>query len=165
LVTINAVFIRGTIEEPKKFFISYKNISGKIIALQLYKYLKDCNIDVFISDRDIQFDITKGEWSKQIDDALAITKVFILIITTTASTSDDIKREFNFVKNDNSIGKYIFILDTIWDDEKQTTFVFVDGTSRNLKDYPAQIFRDGDDLVNKVYKCIPYVREIQFHTT
>ena len=150
------------LQEPKKFFISFKINSGEDYATNLYKYLKkECGADAFISSKDMEYDMNKGHWHDQIDEALDITKVFILIITPTASSSIEIKRELNKIKDDPEVQKYVYIHCDIWNDENQTT-ITVNGESINLKQYQTSKFDNENDLIRKVYKTIPLIKEIQF---
>jgi len=153
------------IAEPKKFFISFKEESGKDYALHLYYFLKERDIDVFLSSKDIEFDMNRGTWREQIDRALRLTKIFILLITTTASTAPEILREFKKVKDDKEVQKYVFIHSLVWDNDDQTTLRFANGSAVNLKEYQAESFETEYDLVRKIYYRIPTIQEIEFKKT
>lgn len=143
------------IQEPKKFFISFKDLSGRHFAEHLYLYLKnDIKADVFLSRFDLQYDMNQGEWRDQIDIALSLTKVFILIITPTASTSKEVKREFKQVMDNDAIKKYIFIHEILWNDDQQTIIKLSDGRKINLKTFHTSKFSNEFDLILKVYNAI-----------
>jgi len=148
--------------EPKKFFISFKDQSGHDCAVHLYEFLKERNVDVFISDRDLQYDMTQGQWREQIDRALTATKVFILIITVTASTSSEVIREIEQVIDRDDVGKFIFINEPLWNDENQTTIQLANGGQVNLKAFQAATFENRFELVRKVYSSVPIIARIEF---
>ena len=148
--------------EPKKFFISFKDESGGDCAIHLYEFLKNRGIDVFISNRDIEYDMTRGQWRTQIDRALSVTKNFILIITVTATTSEEVIREFEKVKDNDDVGKYIFIHAPLWNNENQTTIELTNESQVNLKTFQAAKFENKHDLVRKVYAAISMIEKIEF---
>jgi len=148
--------------EPKKFFISFKDESGHDCAIHLYEFLTERNIDVFISDRNLQYDMTQGQWREQIDRALMVTKVFILIVTVTASTSTEVIREFEQVINRDDVEKFIFVNEPLWNDENQTTIQLTNGDQVNLKAFQAAKFENRYDLVRKVYSAVPTIAQIEF---
>lgn len=150
------------IGEPKKFFISFKDQSGHDCAIHLYEFLKERNVDVFISDRDLQYDMTQGQWRKQIDRALMVARVFILIVTVTASTSVEIVRELEQVIERDDIEKFIFIDEQLWNDDNQTTIQLANGDQVNLKAFQAAKFENRFDLVRKVYSAVPIIAQIEF---
>ena len=150
------------IREPKNFFISFKEDTGADCAIHLYHFLKSKGVDVFISSFDIEYDITQGQWREQIDRALGLTKIFIVIITATASTSSEIIREFELVKDNVDVEKYIFIYHTLWNNAQQTTLILPNGDRINLKDYHAQRFGNEHELARKVYDTIPIIQKIEF---
>jgi hypothetical protein len=150
-----------SISEPKKFFISYKDDSGIDCATHLYESLRKKGVDVFISCEDIEYDITRGPWREQVDKALSITKIFILIITATASTSSEIIREIGIVKDKENVEKYAFIHKDLWDNPFQTTFRLPNGVEINIKDYNAHHFGNPPELLRKVYNTIPLIQQIE----
>lgn len=148
--------------EPKKFFISFKELGGHDLANSLYDYLKGCHVDVFISDRNLQYDMNQGTWREQIDRALEVTNVFILIITPTASRSSEVIREFKQVINRNDVKKYILIHEKLWSDQNQTTIQLTNDERVNLKTFHAVKFENRDDLVRNVYSAVPIIAKIEF---
>lgn len=150
------------LSEPKKFFISFKDESGHDCAIHLYEFLKERNIDVFISDRDLQYDMNQGQWREQIDRALKSTKVFILLVTATTVTSTEVIREFEQVVDSDEIGKFVFINEPLWNDENQTTIQLNNGIRVDLKAFQAAKFENRYELIRKVYSSVPIVSQIEF---
>lgn len=149
------------ISEPKKFFISFKEDSGRDFAVHLYKSLIKKGVDVFISCHSLEFDASRGPWRDQIDNALDQTKVFILIVTHTATTSAEIVRELEQAIT-NDAEKYYFIIEDLSENQHHTTFRLSNGNIFKIKDFQTKTFRNENDLVRKVCSTIPLIEEIEF---
>jgi len=149
-------------QEPKKFFISFKDRTGESYATHLYYFLKeDCAVDVFYSNKELLYDVKRGEWEVQIDDALNLSKVFILIVTPTTNISEKIKKELNYALNKNGVEVYYFIHENIWN-VKEQTIIKLEGKEIDLKKSQCKCFKDEVDLANKVYATIPMIKSIQY---
>jgi len=74
----------------KEVFICYETQTGLDYAIKVKEALKKTNLPSFVAFEDIE----KGEkWKGAIDDAIKGCKYFIVIITTLALVSEEVKRE------------------------------------------------------------------------
>jgi len=70
--------------------------------------------------------------------------------------------EFEQVVNRDNVGKFIFIDESLWNDENQTTIQLTNGSQVNLKTFQAAKFENKYDLVRKIYSAVPTIAQIEF---
>ena len=74
----------------KEVFICYETQTGLDYAMQVKEALKKTNLSSFVATEDIEIG---GKWKRAIDDAIKACKYFIVILTTLALVSEEVKRE------------------------------------------------------------------------
>lgn len=160
-MTQDAQHKKPKFQDPRKFFIIYKEDSGKDFAEHVHTGLHEGGVDTFFDKEDLREDLSAPEWRAQIDRAIESADVFIFIVTTGASTSKDVKHELKEARKGK--GKIIkaFVHDHIWDVEPELT-IDMDGERINIKDFQVRKFETKQELLRDVVKSASIVRALKF---
>lgn len=91
------------------FFISYYSATGLPYAKHLKAHAKEFHRTAFLDKEDIHTDIKEesDEWRLQIDQGIAKSKNFILVMTLGFKDRPEIKREWKIACNDG-IRRFLF---------------------------------------------------------
>jgi len=107
--------------EPQKFFIIYKTDTAEDLAQHVHEGLQNRGVDVFLATEDLREGLTQNEWKAQRDSAIEEAQVFILIVTHSASTSDEVRHELKMaIELEKDIRA--FVDSRIWDASEQLRF-------------------------------------------
>jgi len=129
-------------------FISYKRKTGEDFALHLKDGFEAEGIHAFLDIRDISKIIRENiEWWKYRDNALANSKVFLLIITEGIETSQEVSREISLARK-NKID-CIYFRHTVL---KPHIVVNLENAKLDLGDFNQTEFETKEDLLRKALR-------------
>lgn len=149
------------IQEPRKFFIAYKQDSADDLAERLHKALHERGADAFLDVTDIEKGLTEEKWREQRDRALLDCEEFILIVTNGTCFSEEVKNEIKLaLSTKGKIRIRVFIDKEIWTVDEEVT-INLDGTIHNLKDWQVDSFTTPASLVRIVTSSSLLVRKIE----
>lgn len=130
------------------FFISYYSATGLPYAKHLKAHAKDFHHTAFLDKEDIHTDIKKesDEWRLQIDQGIANSKNFILVMTLGFKDRPEIKREWKIACN-NGIRRFLFKKDGL---DNQELIMETDEGKIDFSKWDYTPFNNECDLLTEV---------------
>jgi hypothetical protein len=129
-------------------FISYYQGTGFVFAEYLRNHAKDFNRTVFLDRKDIRKDIMEDtdEWRFQVDQGIAKSKNFILIMTLGFNNRAEIKREWEKAI-ENGTRRFLFKKDGL---ENNDLVMRIDCEKIDFSKYNYTSFNNACDLLESV---------------
>jgi hypothetical protein len=151
------LFGKFQVQDPRKFFIAYKDDSGQDLASHLHRALHDRGVDVFFAKTDLKNDLSFGEWDRQRNKAVRECGILILIVTDGLNLSKEVRKELRIaIKHRKKIT--VFVENSLKDDEQQLIIQLYPKRKINLKKYQTDFFTTPEDLLRAVTRTIPFTR-------
>jgi len=149
------------LQDPRKFFIAYKKDSGEDLAIHLHDALHNRGVDAFLDSEDIEEGLSVQEWKTQRDNAIKRADVFILIVTHSTCSSEEIQYELRLVRDIGKADIRPFIHSYIWG-KKRELIIGLGDQDLDLSMFQIRKFDTKESLLREVTFSIPLTRSISF---
>lgn len=149
-------------QDPRKFFIIYDRDSAWDLAKHVHDGLhRHGVVDVFLDTEDLEEGLSEPEWRAQRDEAIEKADVFIFVVTTGASASDEVKYELKKARERKEKIIKAFVHVHIWD-VKPEHIIDMDGEKIDIMDFQVRRFENKYDLLREVVDSASIVRALRF---
>jgi hypothetical protein len=149
VASIDVIFEKPKVQEPRKFFIIYKRDSAYDLAEHVHDGLHERGVDAFLDRKDLKEGLTQEEWRKQRDDALDKSEVVIVIVTHSCSSSDEVRYELKRARDAGGKDIKAFVDAELWNVVPEMT-IRLNGESVNIRDFQVRRFDTRESLLRGV---------------
>jgi hypothetical protein len=145
------------VQDPRKFFIAYKDDSGLDFADHLHSGLHERGVDAFFAAEDLENGLSAEDWDRQRNKAVRGCDILILVVTDGINQSKEVQKELRIAKNHKKTIK-VFVEEPLKDNEEQLNIPLNSRRTLNLNKFQLIFFTTPQSLLRAVRLKIPLIR-------